>query len=100
HPNAPLPSSPTRRSSDLDRELLVALADTEPRRHPPAHRYRAVHALDPADQLEPRQQPAVIERDGVYDPHLSRSGRERRAQDVAVDRKSTRLNSSHRTISY
>ena len=73
-----------RSSQRRDRELLVTLAGAEPGRHAPVHRNRAVDTLDPANQLEPRQQPAVIERDRVCDAHLSGFGRECRAQDVAV----------------
>ena len=60
----------TRRRADrsadpVDRQLLRRLAGAEPRRDPPAHRHLAADALDSADELEPGQETAVVERDRV-----------------------------------
>src|SRR5207248_9325618 len=82
----PLHSFPTRRSSDLQRDL--GGRQQRPQRHPrqvqpPDRRQRRLPG--PEHQLAP----AVAD----PEPCCDRPGRRR-------DRKSTRLNSSHRTISY
>src|SRR5688572_31323258 len=72
-----LHSFPTRRSSDL--VLVVVLVGA-------AHRV--------VDRVQP-----ILQRRVVHRGHADRGGEERR-EVVAVDRKSTRLNSSHSQISY
>src|SRR5207248_10241676 len=95
-----LPLFPTRRSSDLAhvegevrvvRELLdpgeAVLVGVEARlEHPQRERGQREHLLAPLDGLLLK---ALQRHDRVDQPHAER-----------LDRKSTRLNSSHRTISY
>src|SRR5207248_11638049 len=83
---------PTRRSSDLDRHGGVALRGRHARAVPPhARRAQQCGGLPPGiSPPHPRRPGGVaVEICLVADPHI-----------VALDRKSTRLNSSHRTISY
>src|SRR5207248_6848558 len=84
-----LHSFPTRRSSDLLREgIELRLVRHEPRAPAPAC-VPAVTRLDPRRQPAPRHVLA-----GAILPRGTRPAARHQ------DRKSTRLNSSHRTISY
>src|SRR5207248_11598759 len=97
-PLLPPLSSPTRRSSDLLGHALLALAaghalglghEVEVRRHPEIRVERDALrqvADAPAHRLPAGERPALHGSPGGGVPRL--------------DRKSTRLNSSHRTISY
>src|SRR5207248_6425613 len=84
-PHRDLHSFPTRRSSDL--RPLPRAPGLRPRRGDPCSRRRGAGDLRPT---------AVL----VGARELLHPGRGRRARAARVDRKSTRLNSSHRTISY
>src|SRR5207248_10041322 len=92
-----LPSFPTRRSSDLSRALAIACESI--------HRFSLG---PPAVAREPDGRGEVVEGDDGND--IERAGcrdhaavvveRRTREESFFRDRKSTRLNSSHRTISY
>src|SRR5207248_5282078 len=83
------PPFPTRRSSDLLARLGAGFAVA----------VEAVKDRYQTHQVQ-RRQHAADHHDGQGPPRLGADlGRERRRQE-AEDRKSTRLNSSHRTISY
>src|SRR5207244_13618236 len=90
----PLPSFPTRRSSDL---VLLELGEHLARQHPDA-----VHRLVVAEEARLSGHQQVPEAaDGLVKflelpEHLVR----RAGEHDALDRKSTRLNSSHQLISY
>src|SRR5439155_14206234 len=76
-----LHSFPTRRSSDLGGRAIA-------QRHPDRHEHRALHVVEPrAARLVAAQR--------VRD-----QGSDREIAVVLLDRKSTRLNSSHVAISY
>src|SRR5207244_11566253 len=98
HPYRALPSFPTRRSSDLNpverRAEVVAVAHIDCARMK-RHSYAELRRFGPRLAME---RALRLERRG------ERVGRrvERRAKRVTagLDRKSTRLNSSHQIISY
>src|SRR5207248_9915159 len=96
HHHPPPPSFPTRRSSDLARRPTPSQS---PLVSPPPFRHHR-----PLYRNEPRP---ILDESGWPDPDGEEQGRANRhpdpclhRQDLAIDRKSTRLNSSHRTISY
>src|SRR5207249_10788231 len=84
-----LPSFPTRRSSDLAGGLVRGCSwpNLRPLHHPPP----LAPVLPPQELLRLR---------GVSDLQRLRVPRDRRPRPVRQDRKSTRLNSSHVSISY
>src|SRR5699024_12104840 len=84
-----LPSFPTRRSSDLDLGAILREAFLHRFQR---HRLAVISVLIPADTR------VVIHADDVEGAIRERFGR--RYPDPAEDRKSTRLNSSHVSISY
>src|SRR5207245_2968045 len=84
-PPRPLPSSPTRRSSDLGARRCPARAGRAP-----------THGIVRAARLARR--PARV--GGVAAVHLRAGPHWRTAATPPTDRKSTRLNSSHGSISY
>src|SRR5688572_4185465 len=90
-----LPPFPTRRSSDLDQpHPLVGLGSRE-------KRLRLFDSWQRADRVEkrPPHERGVVARRRRLDPQLAELG-SRQLVDEVVDRKSTRLNSSHSQISY
>src|SRR5207244_13552427 len=93
-----LPLSPTRRSSDLDRgeereAVLVDVRDREPDLVdvPDDREERAVAASDARDRRAEAVGRDLREGRGCVAPN---------ARGLVLDRKSTRLNSSHQIISY
>src|SRR5436190_7333544 len=68
----------------VDRPLVASFSGAEPWCDPPAHRYGAAHALDAADELEPRQETAVVECDRVGHPHGAAGRHEGRLQYVRI----------------
>ena len=69
-----------------DCDVDLRLPCSGPQRHAPAHRHGAGHPLDAPDELEPGQEPAVVEHDRVGDPDGAACGQERRLEDVRVAR--------------
>src|SRR5207244_11425428 len=84
-PLLPLPL-PTRRSSDLDFVVSSNLGDL----------VRGMNALTD----EPRLDPVALEREIAARDREVNNGMTKDAQIIAIDRKSTRLNSSHQINSY
>src|SRR5699024_11385404 len=94
HSSSP-PSFPTRRSSDLykpsaDVVNVPPLKDFEkPEEHYSTKFHEMVHSTGHKDRLN---------REGIKD--IARFGSETYSKEELIDRKSTRLNSSHVSISY
>src|SRR5699024_11471984 len=85
-----LPSFPTRRSSDLDPVLFVRRGLCA------VHRHNRPHALCPCTNTDRGHGDDF----GSAYFHIPDAEADLDAQTVRVDRKSTRLNSSHVSISY
>src|SRR5206468_11282278 len=95
NPLSPLPSFPTRRSSDLQfrkRPVPLEMAASLPASH-----HRELRQTDATHRHALRSAPG---RSGTFGRSLALS--QSRHEDAAprLDRKSTRLNSSHDQISY
>src|SRR5207249_11236665 len=99
-PDRALPSFPTRRSSDLSRQIGDP-ARVEPGREGP-HELRGDHpSRRHAKAVQPRIEPLEVGEDKLCPHAADCSSYPSSYQDgaVAQDRKSTRLNSSHVSIS-
>src|SRR5207248_10075893 len=95
-----LPSFPTRRSSDLAHKTEMSCVNLIPTPHRSYHAPTSLgHVLGYMSEVTPEEMDDHPEyRRGQT---IGRRGLERRwEKDLRGDRKSTRLNSSHRTISY